>query len=799
MTSSEVICSDVSGVLTLLETIPDAAYFVDREGSIRFANTLANNLPPVLGQVAAALSPNSAQAPQDIQLYSVDGANLLPDESPLYRTLRNKASVRDFDVIASTWGEVPVHALVNSAPFSLDEMTDGALLIVRHAVSSPSGRELMQRNATLKTLNKLAAGLLHLDSTEAVYAAALNGLLEIVGTGKGAITAVDFEMQEARVVAHRGFSQASIDLVQRLPLDAPSALNTAHREGQVVVLHPDSAPAISRQILTMENTLTGVHIPVRGELGVSTILTYVLGEYRDPTPIELEILRTAANYVGAALERVRLTEQVNVRYSQMATLIGNMDVALAMFDHAGRYVLANNAWLAYDVHTRDEVMGKRLSELPRAAEAHMAADRALRQAVEAGEPMERRESAAHIVDAQTGETQQERYVDWSLQPVRNEAGGVSAVLAVMIDVTGRVASRRQAEAHLKEIEENRAVLHTIFEGAPVGIALYDLSLDLQTRNAEWEALLGEKGDILPTLEEESNARFEAWRTLKEMLCKGEDVDMADIAYIKPETGEECFFDLHMRPIKSPDGKTTNILGAIVDVTERHKLESKKDEFVAMASHELKTPITAIKGFAQLGSRQSAKLGDKQLERTMSIIDEQANRVTRLINEMLDVSRLQNRSLELFLETFDLTDLLREVVGNMALTAPEFTLALETGPEPLTVTADRQRIDQVITNLVSNAVKYSADKPLVEISARNEGGYVQVDVRDYGVGIPADQQGQVFDRFFRAGNVMSQKYTGLGLGLFISHGIVERHKGRIWLDSQEGEGSTFHFALPRAAE
>jgi signal transduction histidine kinase len=116
-------------------------------------------------------------------------------------------------------------------------------------------------------------------------------------------------------------------------------------------------------------------------------------------------------------------------------------------------------------------------------------------------------------------------------------------------------------------------------------------------------------------------------------------------------------------------------------------------------------------------------------------------------------------------------------------------------EPVMVGADRQRIEQVLTNLVQNAIKYSSDTKRIEIACRVEGDEVVTSVHDYGVGIPAAQQSRVFQRFFRASNVSTSNYSGLGLGLFISHGIITRHGGRMWLESAEGQGSTFYFALP----
>lgn len=238
-----------------------------------------------------------------------------------------------------------------------------------------------------------------------------------------------------------------------------------------------------------------------------------------------------------------------------------------------------------------------------------------------------------------------------------------------------------------------------------------------------------------------------------------------------------------------------------EVAERKRLESQKDEFIAVASHELKTPIATIKGYTQLALRAVERSGDERLARNLEIVNEKADQLAKLIAAMLDISRLENGNLPLEPQPFELSALVSKVIGNLQLTAPEFIFSLDLPNMPIIVDADPGRIEQVLTNLVENAVKYtgkhSEGQRKVEISVTRADSEVITAVRDYGVGIPANQQGRVFDRFFRASNVASARYPypGMGLGLFISHSLVSRHGGRMWVESVEGAGSTFYFALP----
>jgi len=240
-----------------------------------------------------------------------------------------------------------------------------------------------------------------------------------------------------------------------------------------------------------------------------------------------------------------------------------------------------------------------------------------------------------------------------------------------------------------------------------------------------------------------------------------------------------------------------------EIAERKRLEQQKDEFIAVASHELRTPLTTVKGYTNLAMRTAKDLDNERLTRLLNIVSEKTEQLNRLINEMLDISRIENKMLSLHCEVFDLTELVKHAINSMELLAGDFTFHLDAPSEPLMVNADHQRIEQVVSNLLENGIKYtsktSPDSQKIEINIARNNGEVVTAVRDHGVGIPAEQQSQVFSRFFRASNVATSYYSypGMGLGLFIAHNIIERHGGRIWVDSVEKDGSTFSFALPLA--
>jgi PAS domain S-box-containing protein len=363
------------------------------------------------------------------------------------------------------------------------------------------------------------------------------------------------------------------------------------------------------------------------------------------------------------------------------------------------------------------------------------------------------------------------------------------LLTVSIDVTEKVLARRG-------VESQRALLESIIENSPIAIAYYDRDLRVVSGNSAWERISGLNrlraiGQILYDVSEAAKAR----RPYFERTLNGETVKRENVAGRGPG-GEIRYYDITYLPVKAVDGIVEGILAIGVDMTEREQLDQQKDQFIALASHELKTPITVIKGYARLSVKSAEQLGDHQLGRRIQTIEEQAQRLTRMVDDLLDVSRMQGGALILDQSPFDLRDAVSEVVKNIQPAAPGFTFDVSVSSSPLTVNADRARIEQVLANLLQNAVKYSGESRQVEIALEKEHDRAVTSVRDRGVGVPAGQQSQIFDRFFRASNVR-EGHSGFGLGLFIAHNIVTAHGGHIWLESVEGQGSTFRFALPVA--
>jgi signal transduction histidine kinase len=228
---------------------------------------------------------------------------------------------------------------------------------------------------------------------------------------------------------------------------------------------------------------------------------------------------------------------------------------------------------------------------------------------------------------------------------------------------------------------------------------------------------------------------------------------------------------------------------------RDEREARRTEFISMVVHELKTPITSLKGYSQLLGRRCERMGDAQGMQLATRMDQQVNRLTGLIDDLLDINRMEGNRLRLRESDFAFDELVEEVMADIQLTTEQHTLVKE-GQTHATIRGDRERIGQVLTNLLTNAIKYApASERIVVRLARDEQS-VTASVQDFGPGIPAEQQERVFEPFYR---IQGQETTasGLGLGLTIAANLIARHRGKIWVESEEGAGTTFSFTLPLA--
>ena len=243
-----------------------------------------------------------------------------------------------------------------------------------------------------------------------------------------------------------------------------------------------------------------------------------------------------------------------------------------------------------------------------------------------------------------------------------------------------------------------------------------------------------------------------------------------------------------------DDEVVKWFGTNTDIDDQKQLQRQKDDFLGIASHELKTPVTSIKAYAQVLGAMLTKEGETKKADMVLRMDAQVNRLTNLIGDLLDVTKINSGRLQFNKTWFDFNQAIRECIEDLQHTTKKHTL-IEDFAEAGQIYSDKDRIGQVVINLITNAIKYSPHSDKIIISTKLEDKEIIVCVQDFGIGIPNDKTDKVFEQFYRVSGNKQHTFPGLGLGLYISSEIIKREGGRMWVNSIEGKGSTFCFALP----
>lgn len=297
------------------------------------------------------------------------------------------------------------------------------------------------------------------------------------------------------------------------------------------------------------------------------------------------------------------------------------------------------------------------------------------------------------------------------------------------------------------------------------------------------------------------ARRRSRLTLEDAVAQGWPTEEGRTLYVEGElrrrNGSFVSLGMTYAPLMTPNGRLINIIGTARDITRFREADALKDTFISIVSHELKTPVSIIKGYAETLRRPEARSNPDLVEDMLADITQETDRLTRLVDDLLDASRLQAGGLPFRdVEDVDLADIARRVVERYRSQTDKHDLVLDFPRDFPAIDADPQRLEQVLDNLVSNAIKYSPRGGMVEVRGRANPAEVILSVTDEGVGIPLDEQERIFDRFYRVESPETRAVAGTGLGLYLTRAIVEAHGGRCWVTSAPGRGSTFYVALPR---
>jgi PAS domain S-box-containing protein len=358
-----------------------------------------------------------------------------------------------------------------------------------------------------------------------------------------------------------------------------------------------------------------------------------------------------------------------------------------------------------------------------------------------------------------------------------------------------------------EITKGKAYIENLVENAADVIICTDLNDLILTWNRGAEVILGYGKEEVIGEHLSKLLPPERFHELEEMRAKVQNYGpLRDIEVrAARKDGVIIYLSLSISPIRDAEGKIVSFLRVAKDISEKRRFERRlkeldrmKSDFVSNVSHELRTPLTAIKGSVDnMLDGLTGSLNEKQV-RYLARIKSNTDRLSRLINDLLDLSRIESGRIEVRSTTLTLTALAEEVAEHLKSLAAEKLIRIEVpSPDPkVTAWADRDKVTQVLVNLIGNAVKFTPQNGKVTVALEKNGDdYVQISIDDTGPGILPEEKNKIFSKFYQFADIDKQKPKGSGLGLAISKALVEMHGGRIWVESEVGKGSTFYFTLP----
>ena len=395
-------------------------------------------------------------------------------------------------------------------------------------------------------------------------------------------------------------------------------------------------------------------------------------------------------------------------------------------------------------------------------------------------------------------------VSVTVSPIKDASGEIIGASAIARDISEQ--KRLQAE-----LWKSKQQLEVILENIADGISVEDVDGNIVYMNEAGAKLCGytssaellKAPDYLAQAEytlhrfeilDERGKRFPLDKLPGRRALRGEKTPQAIVQYFDKDLKQRQWSLVKAQPIIDENGEVQLAVAIFSDITKSYEQQQRKDEFISMASHELKTPVTSLKGFTNVLQRRLTQQGDEKTLHYLSRMDSQLDKLAKIINDLLDISKMRAGQLSFHNEPFDLDSLIQETVEDVQAASLSHHLLIE-GKTGVQFLGDKDRLEQIFINLLTNAVKYSpkSDKVLIKLSRTKEEAIVSV--KDFGIGIDEFHHHKIFEQFYQVTDPEERTYPGLGMGLYISNEIVNRHHGRMWVESRKGKGATFYVALP----
>ena len=613
------------------------------------------------------------------------------------------------------------------------------------------------------------------------------------------VTGADHTLAIFRDITNRKAAEAQVAVLARFTAENPNPVLRIHRDGRVLygnarsegllsAWQASAADATSRWRDLVEQAFAqGETINVEHTVG-KQVYIFAIAPVLEADYVNIYGRDITGRY---AVEQALADERNLLR-----TLVDILPDRIYAKDLSSRYVLNNDAHVcALGVDSEDELRGRSDADF-------YAPELAARFRNDERYVLETGESLINIDEDFVDVDGQHHWFSTSKVPLVDVNGAITGIVGMTRDVT----ERRESQAALSEAATRNHLLAQAVNAASDGIIITDPTEDdnpILYANPSFSRITGYSVDEVlgknwRFLQGEETAP-EAIEEIADAIREQRSASVTMLNYRKE--GQLLWNELKISPVFSPDGELEYFVGLQTDITQRKELDKMRDDFVSTVSHELRTPLTSIMGWTEtLLNEHPGVLNDLQ-KRFLTISYESSQRLNKLIEEILTVSRVQQGTLRLQQQPFFPHHALHAVMTMLKPLAKskEITISVQDRwPRDIELIGDAGRIEQVLTNLIGNAIKFSPELSAVAVDSRHEQGQWYIEIRDQGIGVPKDEMARLFERFYRASNAAAAQIQGTGLGLYVCKAVVEGHGGLIGLKSEEDQGTTAWFSIPVTA-
>ncbi|TCC97349.1 PAS domain-containing sensor histidine kinase [Pedobacter psychroterrae] len=483
---------------------------------------------------------------------------------------------------------------------------------------------------------------------------------------------------------------------------------------------------------------------------------------------------------------------IELKYDQdLQTVVLHAPIGICILSAANlKAEIVNDKFLEVAGKTSDMIIGKHYCDA--FAEVRQYHEQALNDVIRYAEPYQANEVELELIRHGNPE---KVYVTFVYSPILDMQGFVSKVAIWLLDNTPQVMARLKTEAANKELELAQDALKVALSAANFGTWYIHSVTRAFVTDARLKELFGYEPDQELSIEQALAQITDEYRdyvstALENAINKGGDYDVT-YSVIGLNDRKLRWLRAIGNLKADPSGEFSAFTGVVMDITEQKRDEQRKNDFIGIVSHELKTPLTSLKAYLQV-LQAKANADDTFTNSALNQSVKQIRKMTTMINSFLNVSRLEAGKIHMNKQSFDMSLLIKEIEEETEVMNASHHIMFEE-METVFVNADRDKIGQVISNLISNAMKYSNVGTTIRIACIKMDNTIQLSVKDEGIGVAEKDREQLFDRYYRVES--NTLVSGFGIGLYLSAEIIDHHQGKIWVESDFGKGSVFYFTLP----